>query len=147
MSGLADVSYPISVPRLNPGKIMKPFQSLLAVVVVVAASAFGSSAYACSSCGQPEAVCCEAKPVCCEAKPVCCKPAPPVNVTLCVVDPVTCCSYSVNVCVPAECAGVEPRLVSCHRGVFGRKVLTYKWDCCNHCVEVVITKHGRTIVR
>lgn len=127
---------------------MKPFQSLLAVAVIVGSAVLGGSAYACDSCGQPAAVCCEARPVCCESQPVvCCRPAPPVQVTLCVIDPVTCCPYRVDVCVPAECAGVEPRLVSCRSGLFGRKVLTYQWDCCGHCVEVVITKHGRTIVR
>lgn len=78
---------------------------------------------------------------------VCCKPAPPVMVTLCVKDPCTCCTYQVCVCVPAKCAEVEPCLVSSRRGLFGRTVLTYSWPCCNYCVDVVITKHGRVIVR
>lgn len=83
---------------------------------------------------------------CCEPAPVCCPP-PPVEVDLCVVDPVTCCKYPVTVCVPACCAAEKPCLADCRRGLFGRKILTYKWPCCGHCVEVVITHFGRTIVR
>jgi hypothetical protein len=86
--------------------------------------------------------------VCCDpcAATVCCPP-PPVPVQWCVTDPVTCCSYVVSACVPACCGDTPPCLVGCRRGVFGRKVLTYQFACCGHCVEVVITKHGRTIVR
>ncbi len=87
--------------------------------------------------------CCEPVPVC---APVCCPP-PPVSVTWCVVDPVTCCKYQVDACVPACCAGVTPCYVGCESGFLGRKILTYKFECCGHCVDVVITKHGRTIVR
>lgn len=88
----------------------------------------------------PEPIC---APVCAPA-PVC--PPPPVNVTICVKDPCTCCTYEVSVCVPAQCAREVPCLDSCRPGLLGRKVLTYKWPC-GHCVEVVITKHGKTIVR
>ncbi|MEM9586286.1 MAG: hypothetical protein AAGA03_03315 [Planctomycetota bacterium] len=86
---------------------------------------------------------------CCAPEPVCCEPCPPppVTVDLCVVDPVTCCKYPVKVCVPAECACEAPCYVGCKRGFLGRKILTYKWPCCGHCVEVVITKFGRVIVR
>jgi hypothetical protein len=52
----------------------------------------------------------------------------------------------VTVCVPACCASETPCLVGWKPGIFGRKVLTYKWSC-GHCVDVVITKHGKTIVR
>ena len=94
-----------------------------------------------------DAGCCQPAPVpCCEPAPVCCPP-PPVNVTFCVIDPVTCCKYPVTVCVPAECAGQVPCYVGCRRGIFGRKILTYKFTCCGKCVDVVITKHGRVIVR
>ncbi len=85
--------------------------------------------------------------VCCAPAPVCCCPPPPVEVTWCVQVPCTCCSYQVSACVPACCAGTEPCLVDCRKGIFGRKILTYKFPCCDHCVEVVVTKHGRTIVR
>ena len=84
---------------------------------------------------------------CCEPAPVCCTPPPPVEVRWCVEDPCNCCSYEVSACVPACCAGVEPCLDGWRKGMLGRKILTYKFPCCDHCVEVVITKHGRTIVR
>ncbi len=90
--------------------------------------------------------CCEPAPVCCAPAPVCCPP-PPVKVTWCVVDPCTCCKYQVEACVPACCAGVTPTYVGCTPGFLGRKILTYKFECCGHCVDVVVTKHGRTIVR
>ncbi|GIW97003.1 MAG: hypothetical protein KatS3mg111_0336 [Pirellulaceae bacterium] len=80
---------------------------------------------------------------CC--KPVCCPP-PPVKVELCIVDPCTGCTYKECVCVPACCADQEP-CVDCRPGLFGRKVLTYTWPCCDHQVKVIITKHGRVIVR
>ncbi len=127
---------------------MKLFQMVVAVASIVAAMAvvtpaqaglFGHHGAAADCCAPAcEPVC---EPVCCE------KPAPPVEVTLCVKDPVTCCTYEVKVCVPAECACEAPCLVSCRSGLFGRKILTYKWACCDHCVDIVITKHGRVIVR
>ena len=83
---------------------------------------------------------------CCEPAPVCCPP-PPVQVDWCVVDPCTGCSHQVSACVPACCAGVTPCLDGCRKGFLGRKILTYKFPCCDHCVDVVITKRGRTIVR
>ncbi|MCO8125307.1 hypothetical protein NHH03_26450 [Stieleria sp. TO1_6] len=98
---------------------------------------------------QASAGCCEPAPApapCCEPTPVCC-PAPPVEVSFCVIDPVTCCKYPVTVCVPAECAGQTPCYVDCRRGFLGRKILTYKFECCGECVDIVITKHGRVIVR
>ena len=103
---------------------------------------------ACEPACEPvcEPVCAPA-PVCppaCPPAPVC--PPPPVKVSLCVVDPCTCCSYEVCVCVPAECACETPCLAGWKPGFLGRKVLTYKYPC-GHCVEVVITKHGKTIVR
>lgn len=90
--------------------------------------------------------CCEPvpAPTCCE--PVCCPP-PPVKVEFCAVDPVTCCKYPVTVCVPACCANELPCYAGCRSGFLGRKILTYKWPGCGHCVEVVITKFGRVIVR
>ncbi|QDV64302.1 hypothetical protein [Crateriforma conspicua] len=84
---------------------------------------------------------------CCEPAPVCCCPPPPVPVTWCVTDPTTCCKHQVTACVPACCAGEVPCLVSCKRGFLGRKILTYKFQCCGHCVDVVITHFGKVIVR
>ena len=91
--------------------------------------------------------CCVTPAPCCEPAPVCCPPPPPVKVQLCVVDPCTGCTYSVSACVPACCANEVPCMAGWRNGIFGRKVLTYKWPGCGHCIEVVITKHGRTIVR
>ncbi len=82
---------------------------------------------------------------CCEPTPVCCK-VPPVEVCWCVIDPCTGCTYKVSACIPAECACLEPTLECWKKGMLGRKVLTYNFGCC-HKVDVVITKHGRTIVR
>jgi hypothetical protein len=82
----------------------------------------------------------------CCPKPVCCVPPPPVEVSWCVEDPCTCCKYSVSACLPACCKCETPCLVGWHSGLFGRKILTFKFAC-GECVEVVITKHGKTIVR
>jgi hypothetical protein len=81
---------------------------------------------------------------CC--KPVVCAPPPPVEVTWCVEDPCTCCKYTVTACLPACCQCETPCLVGWKPGLLGRKVLTYKFPC-GECVDVVITKHGKTIVR
>ncbi len=82
------------------------------------------------------------------ANHACCQPCPPPpqKVCLTVVDPCTCCKYSVEACVPACCAGETPCLVTWRHGIFGRKVLTYKFSC-GHCVEVVITAFGQAVVR
>lgn len=114
---------------------------LLATAAAVSLAVFTvSPSYAGHHAAPCEPACVPA-PVC---APVC--PLPPVEVALCVVDPVTCCKYPVTVCVPAECACAEPCYAGCRPGVFGRKILTYKWPC-GHCVDIVITKHGKTIVR
>ena len=73
-------------------------------------------------------------------------PPPPQAVHLCVVDPCTHCSYEITACVPACCACETPCLEECRKGILGRKILTYKWPC-GHCIDVVITAHGKTIVR
>lgn len=81
---------------------------------------------------------------CCE--PVCCPP-PPVAITWAIEDPCNCCTYEVTACVPACCGDAAPELVCCRAGIFGRKVMTFSFGECGHTVDVVITKHGRTIVR
>src|SRR5690606_28350837 len=102
------------------GREMKLFQMVLASAVMLVAAALVAPAQA-GGVAYPAADCCG--PVC--AKPACCvKPAPPVLVTICVKDPVTCCTYDVQVCVPAECACEAPQLTGCRPGIFGRKVLT-----------------------
>ena len=82
----------------------------------------------------------------CCPKPVCCVPPPPVEISWCVEDPCTCCKYSVTACLPCCCKCESPCLVGWKPGILGRKVLTYKFPC-GECVDVVITKHGKTIVR
>jgi hypothetical protein len=82
----------------------------------------------------------------CRPQPVCCAPSPPVQVSWCVEDPCTCCKYSVAACLPACCKCETPCLVGWHSGLFGRKILTFKFSC-GATVEVVITKQGKTIVR
>jgi hypothetical protein len=126
---------------------MTKFRGL--VVACVAAMMFASAATNPVDAGlfhHSAKDCCEPAPVCCEPAPVCCPP-PPAEVNWCVVDPCTGCSYNVSACVPACCAGTLPCLDGCRKGMFGRKILTYKFACCDHCVDVVVTKRGRTIVR
>ncbi len=118
----------------------------LMLLVAVAASltiALPSSASAGLLCGKP--ACCAPEP-CCQPAPVCCPPAP-VEVTFCFQNPVTCCMEEVSVCVPACCAQEVPCLASCRSGFFRRQILTFEWPGCGHCVDVVVTKHGRVIVR
>jgi hypothetical protein len=104
----------------------------------------GAGQAAAGDCCQP--ACCQPAP-CCKPVKVCCPPPPPpVEVKWCLVDPCTGCSYEVSACLPACCAGQIPCLESTKPGLLGRKVFTYKFDC-GECVDVVLTKHGRTIVR
>jgi hypothetical protein len=94
-----------------------------------------------------QAGCCEAEPACCEPAPVCCAPPPPVEVTWCVKDPCDCCTYEVTACLPACCAGEVPCLSGWRKGILGRKVLTYEFPGCGHCVEVVISPFGKAFAR
>ncbi|MGB0598107.1 MAG: hypothetical protein ACPGLY_15585 [Rubripirellula sp.] len=101
-----------------------------------------------AGCFSLRAACCAPQPACCEPQPVCCTPPPPVEMTWCVTDPCDpCCTYEVTACVPACCADSAPSMTGWRKGIFGRKVLTYTFVGCDHCVDVVITKFGRTIVR
>jgi hypothetical protein len=118
---------------------MNCLRGLFAAGLTAALFAMAAPANAADCCSPAPA------PVCCTPAPVCCPP--PVEVQWCVQDPVTCCTYSVSACVPACCAGVAPCYDGCRKGLFGRKILSYKFPGCDHCVDVVITKHGRTIVR
>jgi len=129
------------LPRLIAGCLAACF-----LTFVAAAPADAGCFDRASDCCAPASDCCAPAPVCCAPAPVCCPP-PPVQVQWCVVDPVTCCTYEVSACVPACCANTIPCLDGCRKGLFGRKILTYKFACCDHCVDVVITKFGRTIVR
>lgn len=112
----------------SESRTMKSF--LLLVAAVLGCLSITSTASACD---------------CCPTK-VCCAPPPPVEVTWCVVDPCNGCKYEVSACLPACCKCETPCLAGWKPGLLGRKVLSYKFEC-GECVEVVITKHGRTIVR
>lgn len=92
------------------------------------------------------AACCMA-PATADAGGYGCCPPPPVTVPLCVIDPCTGCATTVCVCVPACCAAEQPVLLCCRRGLFGRKTLTYKYCCCGHTVDVLVTRKGRVRVR
>ena len=101
------------------------------VLWTVAASEAGAGGCCATACGEP----------CCAACP-----PPPVTMVLCVQEPCTCCTHEVTVCVPACCQGQEA-CVSWRRGLFGRQIATCTWACCGYRLEIVITKHGRVIVR
>ncbi len=126
---------------------MNRFRGLIMGCTAAVALAFVAAAPADAGLfGHHAASCCAPAP-CCDPAPVCCCPPPPVQVSWCVKDPCSCCTYEVSACVPACCAGEIPCLDGCRKGIFGRKILTYKFVGCGHCVDVVLTKHGRTIVR
>jgi len=147
-----------NVSSLREGSFVKSFARLIALAAVVAGIALASPHSADAGHGLLSRLCAkdacapECAPVCapvcvpvCAPAPVC--PPPPVFVTICVKDPCTCCTQEVSVCVPACCACETPCLDSCRPGFLGRKVLTYKFPGCGHCVEIVLTKHGKAIVR
>jgi hypothetical protein len=71
---------------------------------------------------------------------------PPIEVTLCVDDPCDCCAPQM-VCVCVPCCCTEAPCVTWRNGFLGRRVATYEWKCCGHCVEVVVTRRGDLIVR
>jgi hypothetical protein len=113
---------------------MRPKYLAVAIVCCLLATSVGTTVYACHACHQP-ACCCPAPP-----------PPPPVKVTLCVKDPCSCCTYEVDVCIPA-CCSAEQACVEWRSGFFGRRIATYCWPCCDHSVEVVVTRHGKAFAR
>jgi hypothetical protein len=114
-----------------------PKSLMIPVIAVTLALGFGGGADSALAHGHhgPCVTCCQP-----------CPPPPPVMKKLCVVDPCTGCTYEACLKIPAACCGEEP-CMTWRWGIFGRKVLTYTWKCCGHCVDIVITKHGRIIVR
>ncbi|QEG33994.1 hypothetical protein [Bythopirellula goksoeyrii] len=76
--------------------------------------------------------------------PCCCPPAP-IQTTLCVQPPCSCCSTTVCVCVPGCCT--EAPTVCWRSGLLGRQIGTYCWPCCGHEVKVVVTRRGDVKVR
>ncbi len=76
--------------------------------------------------------------------PCCCPPAP-IQATLCVSPPCSCCSQNVSVCIPGCCT--ETPTVCWRSGFLGRQIGTYTWPCCGHSVKVVVTRRGVVKVR
>lgn len=74
-----------------------------------------------------------------------CCPPPPIQTTLCVNPPCSCCNTTVCVCVPGCCT--EAPTVCWRTGLLGRQVGTYCWPCCGHEVKVVVTRRGDVKVR
>lgn len=54
-----------------------------------------------------------------------------------------CCELELPVCIPCCCE--VPCSVKCSKGLFGRTITEYCWDC-GFRMEVVATKHGEFIV-
>ena len=135
---------------LSPGTRLRDFMKRLQVIHAgCLALAICTVMATTANAGHHGAACCAPDPCCepcCAPAPEPCCPAPPVTVSWCVTDPVTCCTHQVSACLPAECAGEVPCYVGCRRGFLGRRILTYKFAC-GECVEVVITHFGRVIVR
>ncbi len=77
--------------------------------------------------------------------PCCCCPPAPIQTTLCVQAPCSCCVQNVCVCVPGCCT--EAPTVCWRSGLFGRQIATYTWPCCGHSVKVVVTRRGDVKVR
>ncbi len=75
----------------------------------------------------------------------CCCPPAPIQTTLCVQAPCSCCSENVTVCVPGCCT--EAPTVCWRSGLFGRQIATYTWACCDHTVKVVVNRKGDVKVR
>ena len=75
-----------------------------------------------------------------------CCPPPPVKITVCAVDPCTCCEYTACVCIPACCAEEVP-CVTWRNGIFGRRVATYTYKCCGYSFDIVVNHKGRHWVR
>ena len=129
--------------------------AVLSVCTLPASAGLFCKKDCCDPCCEPEPVCCAPAPapVCPPPAPVCCAPAPvcpppaPADVqkTVCLCN-AKGCPEAVSLCIPACCANEEP-CITCRKGIFGRKVYTLTWKCCNHCATVVMTKHGRVIVR
>lgn len=76
--------------------------------------------------------------------PCCCPPAP-IQTTLCVNPPCSCCNKAVSVCIPGCCT--EAPQVCWRSGFLGRQIGTYTWPCCGHTVKVVVTRRGDVRVR
>jgi len=73
-----------------------------------------------------------------------CPPAP-IQTTLCVKPPCSCCARNVSVCIPGCCN--EAPTVCWRKGFLGRQIGTYTWACCGHSVDVVVTRRGAVKVR
>lgn len=84
---------------------------------------------------------CAPKQNCCQP---CCDNRPPVKTVLHVVNPLTCCTVDVPVCLPACCEG-EPTVCSRCGIILCRSVVTYDW-CCGYRVIVRFRACGDVVV-
>ena len=89
----------------------------------------------------PMVDCCQ---TCC-VTPCCCCPPPPAPMIFCLVDPCGC-THEACINVPACCGDTQP-CITWSKGLFGRQFATLCWTCCNHRVEVLVTRRGEVRVR
>lgn len=85
---------------------------------------------------------CVCRTVCCG-----CTQPPPINITLNVKDPCTCCPVEIPLCIPG-CTTGEPTVV-CGTGIFCRPTLTYTWAngyeariSFKHNGDIIVTTYG-----
>ena len=79
----------------------------------------------------------------CPHRKTCCGCGSSYQTVLTVIDPKTCCSIDVPVCLPTCCTG-QP-VCSGRNGLFGRGITSYSW-CCGYTVRVVVGSHGDVTV-
>ena len=108
--------------------LLRPFLVVLAISCCLMATAAPAGA---------RARCC---------KPSCCVPPPPVEVTLQLIDPCTCCPVEACLCIPACCADEAP-CITWRNGLFGRRVADVSWKCCKHKAKIIVNKCGEVTVR
>ncbi|HEX4130404.1 MAG TPA: hypothetical protein VHZ24_10190 [Pirellulales bacterium] len=68
---------------------------------------------------------------------------PPIQTSLCVMDPCTCCPVNIPVCLPGCCCDAPS--VSSRHGLFARGIVTYDW-CCGATVTVRFERDGNVLV-
>ncbi len=100
-----------------------------------------------------DASCCTPAPKCCPqpcitylyrgCRKVCCGCEPPVKTTLKVVNPCTCCTVEIPVCLPACCEGCPQ--ISSRPGLLCQSVVHYDW-CCGFSVTVRFDRCGDAVV-
>ena len=77
-------------------------------------------------------------------RPICCCDCTPVQTTLQVTDPCTCCTIGIPVCLPGCCNGC-PNVCSRCPILFNREVVKYEY-CCGVTVVIKVSKCGDILV-